>query len=80
MRTEYKFEAALPYSLHDMRVSSIRIIDDDLHFTFENKEFLLRVVEVLENIVIDGGSNSPVTIDIKDCEIVNSNLFSDITT
>ncbi len=36
MRTEYKFEAALPYSLHDMRVSSIRIIDDDLHFTFEN--------------------------------------------
>lgn len=52
----------------------------NLHFTFENKEFLLRVVEVLENIVIDGGSNSPVTIDIKDCEIINSNLFSDITT
>ena len=48
--------------------------------TFENKEFLLRVVEVLENIVIDGGSNSQVTIDIKDCEIINSNLFSDITT
>lgn len=52
----------------------------NLHFTFEDKKFLLRVVNVLENIIIDGGSNSQVTIDIKNCEITNSSLFSNIST
>lgn len=52
----------------------------NLHFSFEDKAFLLKVVGVLENIIIDGGNNSQVTIDIKGCNISNSDLFSNINT
>ena len=52
----------------------------NLHFSFEDKAFLLKVVGVLENIIIDGGDNSQTTIDIKGCNIINSDLFSNINT
>lgn len=52
----------------------------NLHFSFEDKAFLLKVVGVLENIIIDGGYNSQTTIDIKGCNIINSDLFSNINT
>ena len=50
-----------------------------LYFAFENKKFLIHVLEVLERIIIDGGThNSQVSINVKDCKIDNSRLFSDI--
>lgn len=52
----------------------------NLHFSFEDKVFLLKVVEVLEKIIIDGGNNSQTTIDIKACNIIDSDLFSNINT
>lgn len=48
--------------------------------SFEDKAFLLKVVGVLENIIIDGGDNSQTTIDIKGCNIIDSDLFSNINT
>lgn len=52
----------------------------NLHFSFDDKAFLLRVVDVLENIIIDGGNNPQTTIDIKGCKIIISDLFSNINT
>ena len=52
----------------------------NLYFTFEEKAFLLRVLNVLEGIIINGGSNAPVDINIKGCTINNSKLFTDINT
>ena len=49
-----------------------------LHFTFKEKEFLIRVVRILESIIINGGVNSPVSINIKGCTITNSRVLSDI--
>lgn len=46
----------------------------NLYFTFEEKKFLLRVVHVLENIIINGGANAPVDINIKGCMINNSRI------
>lgn len=52
----------------------------NLYFTFENKNFLLHVLDVLEQIIIDGGThNHQVSINVKDCKINNSKLFSDVT-
>ena len=50
----------------------------NLYFTFEEKKFLLRVVQILENIIINGGSNAPVDINIKGCTINNSKILTDI--
>ena len=50
----------------------------NLYFTFEEKKFLLRVVHVLENIIINGGANAPIDINIKGCTINNSNILNDI--
>lgn len=50
----------------------------NLYFTFEDKEFLIRVINVLERIIINGGVNSPVSINIKGCTITNSNVLTDI--
>lgn len=36
MKTEYHFHPTQPYGLHDMRISNMKIIDDNLHFAFEN--------------------------------------------
>lgn len=36
MKTEYKFRSTQPYSLHDMRINSMKIVDRDLHFAFES--------------------------------------------
>lgn len=51
----------------------------NLYFTFENKKFLLKVLDVLENIIISGGVSSPVSINIKGCTINDSKLFTDIS-
>lgn len=51
---------------------------NNLYFTFEEKEFLLKVISVLEGIIITGGVNSPVSINIKDCTITNSKVLTDI--
>lgn len=50
----------------------------NLYFTFEEKKFLLRVVHVLESIIINGGTNAPVDINIKDCTITNSRILTDV--
>lgn len=50
----------------------------NLYFTFEEKKFLLRVVHVLENIIINGGANTPVDINIKGCTINNSRILTDV--
>lgn len=50
----------------------------NLYFTFEEKKFLLRVVHVLENIIINGGTNAPIDINIKGCTINNSRILTDI--
>lgn len=50
----------------------------NLYFTFENKDFLLKVLDVLEHIIINGSTSSPISINIKDCKIQNSKLFSEI--
>ena len=52
----------------------------NLYFSFANKEFLLKVLDVLENIIINGGANSPVSINIAGCTISNSSVLSDINT
>lgn len=52
----------------------------NLYFTFENKLFLNEVVGALEQIIIDGGANSPISINIKDCTITGSKVLSDIHT
>ena len=49
----------------------------NVYFTFKEKKFLLEVLEVLENIIINGGTNTPVDINIKDCTINNSKILSD---
>ena len=49
----------------------------NVYFTFKEKEFLLEVLKVLENIIINGGSNIPVDINIQDCTINNSKILSD---
>jgi len=36
MRTEFKHNPPIPYSLHDMRISEIKIIDDKILLDFEN--------------------------------------------
>lgn len=50
----------------------------NLYFTFEEKKFLLQVVHVLESIIINGGANAPVDINIKDCTITNSRILTDV--
>lgn len=50
----------------------------NLYFTFKEKEFLMRVIRVLEGIIVNGGVNSPVSINIKGCTITNSNVLTDI--
>lgn len=41
----------------------------NLYFTFERKDFLLKVLAVLERIIIDGGTNNQITINITDSTI-----------
>lgn len=41
----------------------------NLHFTFENKQFLLQVLQVMERIITDGNDSSQVSINITDCTI-----------
>ena len=41
----------------------------NLYFTFEEKAFLLKVLNVLETIIINGGTNNQVKINISDCTI-----------
>lgn len=51
----------------------------NLYFTFESKKFLLQVLDILERIIIDGGThNSHVSINIKDSKIIDSNILSDV--
>lgn len=52
----------------------------NLYFTFEEKSFLLKVLNVLEAIIINGGANAPVDINIKGCTINNSRILTDINT
>lgn len=52
----------------------------NLYFTFTNKQFLLKVLGVLERIIIDGNVSGPVSIDIKGCTITGSQLFTGINT
>ncbi len=48
----------------------------NLYFTFEEKSFLFKVLNVLERIIIDGGTSSPITINIKDNTITNSRILT----
>lgn len=41
----------------------------NLYFTFENKQFLLQVLRVMEGIITDGNDGSQVSINITDCTI-----------
>ena len=41
----------------------------NLYFTFENKQFLLQVLQVMERIITDGNDSSQVSINITDCTI-----------
>ena len=52
----------------------------NLYFTFENRQFLLKVLRVMERIITDGNSNSKVTINITDCTISdNASVFDNLS-
>lgn len=36
MKTMYKYKSFLPYSLHDMRINKIKVMQDALYLGFEN--------------------------------------------
>lgn len=51
----------------------------NLYFAFTNKRFLLQVLDVLERIIIDGGThNTEVSINIENSTITGSKLLSEI--
>lgn len=56
MRTEFKHNPPIPYSLHDMRISEIKIIDDKILFSFENGYVKLAepYLQVDVKIIIEG--------------------------
>lgn len=51
----------------------------NLFFEFSNKDFLAKVLEVLENTIINGGSsNTQIEINMTNCEMHQSPMFNDL--
>lgn len=49
-----------------------------IHIRFEDKGFLNEVTRVLEDIIINGGAKSPIEINIKGNQIIDSNILDNI--
>lgn len=50
-----------------------------IYFRFTNKEFLHQVTNVLEDIIINGGAQGSVEINIKNNKIVNSRILDNVS-